>query len=132
MFYTNLQSIELEEALELSDPSSLRFYCPNPALRYSSLFRGRPIQLSESSLQVLEVIAAHGRDGLTQAELAKVIGCDSKNAFHWLKSLIANDLIVRTPVASKKSFTYLLTLTRFWMKKFHIKLEQIVIPKPTP
>lgn len=113
MFYTDLQSIELEQALNLTDPSSLRFYCASPSLRHAVLFQGRPIQLSESSLQVFEVIAAYGRKGLTQAELAKVLGCDSKNAFHWLKSLVANDLIARTPVASKKSFTYLLTLTKY-------------------
>lgn len=96
-----------------SDPSSFYFYCSNPQIRYNSLFQGRPIQLSESSLQTLEQIASHGRRGITQAELAKSLGCDSKNAFHWLKSLISNDLIARTPVASKKSFTYLLTLTKF-------------------
>ena len=114
MFYTDLQPVELGQALNLSDPFVLRFFCSNPTLRHSTLLQGRPLQLSESSLQLLEVIAAHGRNGLTQAELAKVLGCDSKNAFHWLKSLVANDLIARTPVASKKSFTYLLILTKYW------------------
>lgn len=103
----------MDTFMACSDPSSFYFYCSNPQIRCNSLFQGRPIQLSESSLQTLELIASYGRKGVTQAELAKLLGCDSKSAYHWLKSLISNDLIARTPVASKKSFTYLLTLTKY-------------------
>lgn len=112
MFFADLQPITISTWTSVN-PSDLRFYCPSARIRYEHLLQGRPIQLSESSLQALEVIASHGQNGVTQAELAKILGCDSKNAFHWIKSLIANDLIARTPVASKKSFTYLLTLTRY-------------------
>ncbi|TEB18358.1 hypothetical protein C9890_0400 [Perkinsus sp. BL_2016] len=113
IYFADLEPVTITNFDKITSPDDLRFYCPNSSIRRAHLFQGRPIQLSESSLQALEVIASHGQKGLTQAELAKVLGCDSKNAFHWLKSLIANDLIVRTPVASKKAFTYLLTLTRY-------------------
>jgi hypothetical protein len=113
MFFADLDLVDMDTFMACSDPSSFYFHCSNPQIRYNSLFQGRPIQLSESSLQTLEQIASYGRKGVTQAELAKLLGCDSKSAFHWLKSLISNDLIARTPVASKKSFTYLLTLTKY-------------------
>lgn len=113
MFFVDLEPFDLEVFLACSDPSSFYFYCSKPEIRQISLLQGRPIQLSECSLQTLEQIASHGRRGVTQAELAKLLGCDSKTVFHWLKNLIYNDLITRTPVASKKSFTYLLTLTKY-------------------
>lgn len=113
MFFVALEPVDIETFLTSPDPTNFHFYCSNSSIRHSALFQGRPILLSESSLQTLEQIASHGRNGVTQAELSKLLGCDSKNVFHWLKSLIANDLIARTPVASKKTFTYLLTLTKF-------------------
>lgn len=109
-----LEPVEFETVITSPlEPSTLRFFCANEKERLNRLFNGRPIQLSESSQQTLQVIGSFGRKGLTQAELARVLDCDSRNAFHWLKGLLSNDLVVKTPVASKKSFTHLLTLARF-------------------
>lgn len=92
---------------------ALRIVCTDDALRRQHLFDGRPIVLSDSSLLAIEIIASHGRQGVTQAELARLMGCDSRSAFHWLQTLVAHDLIVRVPVTANKTFTYLLTLTCF-------------------
>lgn len=90
-----------------------RVFCTNQELRNSVLLDGRILPLPENSLLILQLIGSYGRDGVTQSDLARVLGCDSKSVFHWLKPLMVNDLIIRTPVSVAKTFTYQIVLSRF-------------------
>ena len=90
-----------------------RIYCTNQQLLNSTLLDGRLVVLPDNSLLALQLIGSHGRGGVNQADLAHLMFCDSKSVFHWLKPLMLNDLIIRTPISISKCFTYQITLAHY-------------------
>ena len=90
-----------------------RIYCTSLSLINSTLLDGRLISLTENSLLALQLIGSFGRNGVNQADMARLLGCDPKTVFHFLKPLIVNDLIIRTPISVARAFTYQITLSRF-------------------
>jgi Fe2+ or Zn2+ uptake regulation protein len=67
--------------------------------------------------RALGMIGASGSAGILQTDLAKALQVENKNLFHHMKPLVKYNLITRHPVASKKSFTYLCTLVRFFFEE---------------
>ncbi len=100
------------KAVSMNDTEA-RIYCTNLDLINSTLLDGRLIALPENSLLALQVIGSFGRNGVNQAELAHVMSSESRTIFHFLKQLMQNDLIIRTPICVSKMFTYQLMLSRF-------------------
>lgn len=76
------------------------------------LLENREIHLTDKSRMALGLIGSRGLDGVTQSELSSLLNVDHKTCYHYLKSLIQSDLIVRISVASKKSFTYICMLAK--------------------
>lgn len=92
------------------DPE-LRVYCTDAKVRLAVLLENRPIVLTEYSMIALQIIGSFGRKGVIQADLAKIMQCDSRSVFHWLLPLVRAELITRTPIAVK-SFSYQLMLSQ--------------------
>ena len=72
----------------------------------------RVVSLTNRALRVLSIIAATRSVGITQANLAKALSMDSRSVFHHMKYLLKYELVVKIPVSSNKSFTYLILLRK--------------------
>jgi hypothetical protein len=90
-----------------------RMFCISRELINSALLDGRLISLPENSMLLLQFIGSFGRNGVNQAELASFMNSDPKTIYHFLKPLMQNDLIIRTPISVTKIFTYQIILSRF-------------------
>lgn len=80
------------------------------------ILENRIIDLTPMAKKALSLISASGSMGILQTDLAKALNVDNKTLFHHMKPLVKYDLITRHPVASKKTFTYLCTLSKFFIE----------------
>ena len=79
------------------------------------------------------MIAATRSVGITQSNLSKALKMDSRSVFHHMKYLLKYELVVKIPVSSNKSFTYLILFHKHFDETLpsqtSLECEKIALPE---